>query len=134
WIAPSNAIQRSSPLLVSAEISLSLWSDCFRRTAAARGQAETLLERPVFGIERPLSNAWGIRSSCGRDVAIERRRGHAEAVRDLGHADAGIGQQRLGGLDVVVGEFRRASSGAAGAPRGGKARLGALPDQTALEF
>src|SRR5271169_4038195 len=26
------------------------------------------------------------------------------------------------------------SSGAAGAPRGGKARLGALPDQAALEF
>ena len=81
-----------------------------RRTAAARHQAETLLERPVFRIERSLSNAWGIRGSCGRDVAIERRRGHAEAVRDLCHADVGIGQQRLGGLDVVVGEFRRASS------------------------
>ncbi len=36
WIAPSNAIQRSSPLLVSAEISLSLWSDCFRREAVTR--------------------------------------------------------------------------------------------------
>ena len=71
----------------------------FRRTAAARRQAETLLERPVFGIKRPLSNAWGIRGSCGRDVPIERRRGHAEAVRDLGHADVGIGQQRLGGRD-----------------------------------
>jgi hypothetical protein len=106
----------------------------YRRTAADRRQAETFLERPVFGIERPLSNAWGIRGSCGRNVAIERRRGHAEAVRDLGHADVGIGQQRLGGLDVVVGEFRRPASGAAGAPRGGKARLGALPDQTALEF
>jgi hypothetical protein len=58
------------------------------------GRAETLLERPVFGIERPLSNAWGIRGSCGREVPIERRRGHAEAVRDLGHADVGIGEHR----------------------------------------
>jgi hypothetical protein len=90
-------------------------NDRTRRTAAACRQAETLLERPVFGLERRLSNAWRICASCGRDVAIERRRGHAEAVRDLGHADVGIGQQRLGGLDVVVGEFRRASSDAAGA-------------------
>ena len=34
-------------------------NDRFRRMADARRQAETLLERPVFGIERPLSNAWG---------------------------------------------------------------------------
>jgi hypothetical protein len=31
--------------------------DRFRRTAAARGQAETFLERPVFGIKRPFANA-----------------------------------------------------------------------------
>jgi hypothetical protein len=55
-------------------------------------------------------------------------------VRDLSHADVGIGEQRLGGLDVVVREFRRPASGAASAPRGGKPRLGALPDQAALEF
>jgi hypothetical protein len=90
----------------------------FRRTAAARRQAETLLERPVFGIKRPSSNAWGIRGSCGRDVPIERRRGHAKAVRDLGHADVGVRQHRLSGLDVVVGEFRRPASGAASTPRG----------------
>jgi hypothetical protein len=39
-----------------------------------------LLERPVFGIKRPSSNAWGIRGSCGRDVPIAspgRRRGGA---------------------------------------------------------
>jgi hypothetical protein len=41
-------------------------------------------------------------------------------VRDLSHADVGIGEQRLGGLDVVVREFRRPASGAASAPRGGK--------------
>jgi hypothetical protein len=46
----------------------------FRRTAAARRQAETLLERPVFGVERPLSNVRRIRGSRGRDVPIERRR------------------------------------------------------------
>src|SRR5271169_3550339 len=109
-------------------------SDRCRRTAAARRQAETLLERPVFGIERPLSNAWGIRGSCGRDVPIERRRRDAEPLRDLSYSDVGIGEQRLGGLDVVVGEFRRSASGAAGAPRGGQARLGTLANQAALEF
>jgi hypothetical protein len=75
-----------------------------------------------------------IRASRGRDITIERRRGHPEAVRDLGHADVGIGQHRLGGLDVVVCEFRRTASGAASAPRGGEARLGTLPDQAAFEF
>jgi hypothetical protein len=55
-------------------------------------------------------------------------------VRDLRHADIGIGEHRLGGLDVLVSEFRRTASSTASAPRGGKARLGALPDQTALEF
>jgi hypothetical protein len=44
-------------------------------------------------------------------------------VRDLGHADVGVRQHRLGGLDVVVGEFRRPASGAANTPRGGEARL-----------
>ena len=52
----------------------------------------------------------------------------------MSHADVGIGEHRLGGLDVVVGEFRRPASGAASAPRGGKPRLGALADQAALEF
>jgi len=37
-------------------------------------------------------------------------------MRDLRHADVGIGKHRLGGLDVVVGEFWRAPSGAACAP------------------
>jgi hypothetical protein len=55
-------------------------------------------------------------------------------VRDLSHADVGIGQHRLGGFDVVAGEFWRTASCAARAPRGGQARLGALPDQAALEF
>jgi hypothetical protein len=31
-------------------------------------------------------------------------------VRNLSHADVGIGQHRLGGLDVVVGEFRQSDS------------------------
>jgi hypothetical protein len=82
----------------------------------------------------PLSTVRGIRGSCGGDVPIERRGRDAEAVRDLSHADVGIGEQRLGGLDVVVREFRRPGSGAASAPRGGKPRLGALPDQAALKF
>jgi hypothetical protein len=45
-----------------------------------------------------------------RDIAIERSRRDAEAVRDLAEADIGIGQQRLGGLDVVIGKFRRSRS------------------------
>ena len=36
-------------------------------------------------------NARGIRGSRRRDVPIERRGRDAEAVRDLGHADVGIG-------------------------------------------
>src|SRR6202171_1642716 len=95
---------------------------------------KTLLERPVFGVERPLSNARGIRGSRGGDVTIERRRRDAEPLRDLSYSDVGIGEHRLGGLDVVVGEFRRSASRAASAPRGGQARLGALADQAGLEF
>jgi hypothetical protein len=53
-------------------------------------------------------------------------------VRDLRHADIGIGEHRLGGLDVVVGGFRRTASGAANASRGSEARLGGLADQAAL--
>src|ERR1700686_1001165 len=95
---------------------------------------KTLLERPVFGVERPLSNARGIRGSRGGDVTIERRRRDAEPLRALSYSDVGIGEHRLGGIDVVVGEFRRSASRAASAPRGGQARLSALADQAALEF
>jgi hypothetical protein len=55
-------------------------------------------------------------------------------VCDLSDADIGVGQHRLGGLDVVVGEFWRTASGTARAPGGGEAGLGALSDQAALEF
>jgi hypothetical protein len=92
-------------------------------------------DRRASGLWEPrLSNTWGIRGSCGGDVPIERRGGDAQAVRDLGHADIGIGEHRFGGLDVVVRELGRPASGAANAARGGKARLGALPDQAALKF
>jgi hypothetical protein len=57
------------------------------------------------------------RGSRGGDVTIERRGGDAEAVRDLSDADVGIGQHRLGGLNVVVREFRRAASCAPSTPR-----------------
>jgi hypothetical protein len=75
-----------------------------------------------------------VRGSRGGDVAIERRGRDPEAVRDLRHADVRIGQHRLGGLDVVVGEFGRTAASAARAPSGSEARLGALPDQAALKF
>jgi hypothetical protein len=68
---------------------------------------KTLLERPVFRVERPLPNARRIRGSRGGDATIERRRRDAEPLRDLSYSDVGIGEHRLGGLDVVFGEFRR---------------------------
>ncbi len=37
------------------------------------------------------------------DVPIERRGRDAEVVRNLRHTDVGIGQQRLGSLDIAVG-------------------------------
>jgi hypothetical protein len=55
-------------------------------------------------------------------------------VRNLRHADVRVGEQGLGSLDIIIGEFRRMASRAAKATGGGEARLGALPDQTALEF
>ena len=66
-------------------------SDWIRRTDAARRQAETLLQRPVFGVERPLSSARCIRGACGGDVSIERRRGDTETVCDLGDVDVAVG-------------------------------------------
>ena len=53
---------------------------------------------------------------------------------DLRHADIGIGQHRLDSLDVVIGQFWRAASGAAKPTLGGEARLGARADQIALEL
>ena len=58
----------------------------------------------------PLSKLGKIPSARGGDVPIERRRRDPETVCDLSDADVGIGQHRLGGLDVVVGEFWRATS------------------------
>jgi hypothetical protein len=37
-------------------------------------------------------------------MSIERRRRDAEAVRDLSHADVGIGEHRLDGLDVLLSD------------------------------
>src|SRR4051812_24298109 len=88
----------------------------------------------VCRVGRLLSNARGIRGSCGRKVPIERRGGDTKALRDLSEGDVGTGEHRLGGLDVVVRELRRTDSGATHAPCGGKTRLGALADQTALKF
>src|SRR4051795_6624709 len=93
-----------------------------------------LLERPVFSVERPLSYTRGIRSSCSRKIPIERRRRDTKALGDLSDGDVGIGEHRLGSLDIILGEFRRTASGAAKAPGGGQTCLGALPDQAALKF
>jgi len=105
-----------------------------RRTAVAR-QAETFPGASRLWDETGVSsNAWGIRAPRGGHISIQRRRRHAKAECDLSHADVGVGEHRLGGLDVIVSEFRRPASGAAGTTRGGEAGLGALPDQAALEF
>jgi hypothetical protein len=81
---------------------------------------KTLQERPVFGIMRPLSNTRGIRGSRGGNIPIERRWGDTEAMSNLSYGDVRIGEQRLGGLDAVIREFRRTASGAAKASRSGK--------------
>jgi hypothetical protein len=44
------------------------------------------------------------------DESIGRRGGDAEAVRDFSHADVRIGQHRLGGLNVVLRQFRERPS------------------------
>ncbi len=75
-----------------------------------------------------------MRSSRGGDVTIERSGRNAKAVRDLRHANVWISEHRLSGFDVVVRQFRRTPSRAANTPRGGKACLRALSDETALEF
>jgi hypothetical protein len=68
---------------------------------------------------------YGGDSWCSRQgVTIERRRRDAEAVRDLGDTDIGVGQQRLGDLNVTVGEFRRTPSFAAKATGGGETASG----------
>src|SRR4051794_6384844 len=81
-----------------------------------------------------ISKGRGMRGSRSRDIPIERRRGDTEALRDLRYCDVRIGQHCLGGLDVVVRQFRRTASGAAKASRGGKTCLGTLPDEAALEL
>ena len=45
---------------------------------------------------------------------------------DLGDADVGVGQHRLGSLDIVARKFWRTTSGAARAPRRREARLGGM--------
>ena len=81
-----------------------------------------------------MSDTWGIRGSCSRKIPIERRRRDTKALRDLSDGDVGVSEHRLGGLDVILGEFRRTAAGTAKAPRGGQTRLGTLPDQAALKF
>src|SRR5215217_4813711 len=92
------------------------------------------MSSPVFRIERSLSNARGIRGARSREISVECCRRDTETLRDLCYGDVGIGKHRLGGLDVILGEFRRTASGAAKTPRGSKTRFGTLPDQAALEF
>jgi hypothetical protein len=65
-------------------------------------RAETLLERLVFGVERPFSNPRRIRGSRSWNIAIERCRRDTEAVCDLGNADIGIGEQRSRGFKIVL--------------------------------
>src|SRR4051794_32327259 len=95
---------------------------------------KTLLERPVFGVGRPLSNTRGIRGSCRRKIPIERRRRDTKALRDLSDGDVGVSEHRLGGLDVILSEFRGTTAGTAKTPGSGQTRLSTLPDQAALEF
>lgn len=80
------------------------------------------------------SSSGCVRGSRGRDVAIERCGRDTEAVRDLGDADVGIGEQRSRDIKVFFRQLWWTASDAARAPSGRKTRLGALSDQAALEF
>jgi hypothetical protein len=98
------------------------------------GQAETFLERPVFGVKRPFSNAWGIRGARGGQISIQRRRRDAEPVCDLSHADAGL-------ASIALAASMSSSVSFGGRPPVRPARRaaarpawGALADQAALEF
>ena len=55
-------------------------------------------------------------------------------MRDLGDAHVRIGEQSSRSFKVVLCQFRRTPSLAPEPARGSEARLGALPDQAALEF
>jgi hypothetical protein len=77
----------------------------------------------------PGSNARGICGSRSRKISIERRRRDTKALRDLSDGDVGIGEYRLGSLDIILGEFRRTASGAAKAPGSGQTCLDTLADQ-----
>jgi hypothetical protein len=55
-------------------------------------------------------------------------------VRDLRHADIGVSKQGPRRFKVVFRQLRRTATRAAYAPGSGEACLGALSDQTPLEF
>jgi type IV secretion system protein VirB9 len=67
-------------------------------------------------------------------MPIKRCRRGTEAVCDLRDTDVGIGEQCPRDVKIIFCQLWRAASGAVGATCGGKARLGALADQAALEF
>src|SRR5215217_4671015 len=83
------------------------------RIAAASRRDSDFLERPVFGVGRSLSNARGIRGSRSREISVEHCRRDTETLRDLCYGDVGVSKHRLGGLDIVLRQFRRAASGTA---------------------
>jgi len=62
-------------------------------------------KRAAIGSAPFISKAGGVRRSRGGDVTIQSCGGEAEAVRDLRHADVGIGEHRLRGFEVVPVRF-----------------------------
>ena len=78
-----------------------------RRQVSPRDAGEYV---PLLGKQRldPID----YRAHAGGAAKIRCRR-DTETMGDLGDADVGIGQQRFGSLHVIVGEFRRPTSGAA---------------------
>src|SRR5262245_57137709 len=67
-------------------------------------------------------------------ATILSRRRDTKTVCDLGDADVGIGQQCPRGFKVVLCQLWWTAPRSACAPSGGKAGLGVLADQAALEF
>ena len=83
---------------------------------------------------RTFSNVRKIRGARGGDASIERRRRDTETVCDLGDADVRVGLQCPRGFKVVLCQLSWTAPRSACAPSNGKAGLGALSDQAALEF
>ena len=119
WAGRSSAFGVRLLLLGSlmVAVAVGLW---MRRALGSSQRAATKIDRRSRR-NNGVASRWAVWRTSGRfavrrgrNIPIERRRRDAEAVRDLGHADVGIGKQCSRGFKVVFRELRRTTSLAAG--------------------